>query len=132
MREKSMQENSRKNKDIGDGGEKLASEHLVRRGFEIVARNVKYKTGEIDIIARRGRELHFIEVKTRTDPGFVAPVEAVTEEKMRRIRRTAEWYLNDSRNGFMGKALPPCYFGVIGVDYSCGEPRVECILDAFV
>lgn len=131
MLQGSMQENSRKNKDLGDEGEELAARHLVREGFSIVARNVRYRTGEIDIVARRGKELHFVEVRTRTDPSFVSPLESITEEKQHRIRRTAEWYLSDSRNGFNDNDLPCCCFSVIGIDYSDGEPRIECVLDAF-
>ena len=132
MRKFQMQENSRKNKDIGDEGEELAAEHLIGRGFSIVARNVRYKTGEIDIIARRGRELHFIEVKTRRDPSFMPPLEAVTEAKRMRMRRTAEWYLQDPRNGFNKRPLPSCFYGVIGVDLCGNNPGIECILDAFI
>lgn len=127
-----MQENSRKNKDLGDQGESVACEYLARRGFEIVDRNVKYKTGEIDIIARRSGELHFIEVKSRIDPRFVPPIEVVDDTKKMRIRKTAELYLNDRKNNFNYNKLPPCFFGVIGVDFICGEARVECVLDAFI
>ena len=132
MRPESMQENSRKNKDVGDEGEELACRHLASEGFAIVARNVRYRTGEIDIVARRGQELHFVEVRTRSDPTFVSPLESITVEKQRRIRRTAEWYLSDPRNGFNENNLPPCYFSVIGIDYAGDIPRIECVLDAFV
>lgn len=127
-----MQENSRKNKDVGDEGERVACEHLIDEGFEIVARNVRYKCGEIDIVARKRGELHFIEVKTRNNPEFVNPIEVVTGQKQRKIRMAAQMYLNDARNGFKQSALPACYFGVIGIDFVCGKPRIECIFDAFV
>ncbi|MFH0800735.1 MAG: YraN family protein [Pseudomonadota bacterium] len=127
-----MQENLRENKDIGRGGENLATDHLIRNGFDIVARNVSYKTGEIDIVAKRGNELHFVEVKTRTGTQMVSPLESITEIKKRRMRRTAQWYLTDSRNNFKDNNLPQCYFSVIGIEFIDGKPKIECILDAFV
>lgn len=119
-------------KDFGDEGEEMAANYLVRNGFKIVGRNIKYKTGEIDIIARRGKDLHFFEVKTRGDSCLAGPLEAITEKKKGRIRRTAQIYLNDHINNFSNKDLPPCYFSVIGIDFVGGEPRIECILDAFI
>lgn len=127
-----LQGHSRENKDIGDEGEGLAVAYLIEHGFKIVDRNVRYKTGEIDIVARRGKGLHFIEVKSRNDPTLVPPLESITEAKKSRMRRTAEWFLLDSRNNFKDNKLPPCYFGVIGIDFINGVPEIECVLDAFV
>lgn len=132
MRQGRLQDNSRKNKGLGDRGEAEAVAYLEAHGFRVVDRNVRYKTGEIDIIARRGKELHFFEVRCRTDPSLVSPFESITDEKRRRIRRTAEWYLSDPQNGFCKKELPPCCFSVIGIDYSFDNSKIECILDAFV
>ncbi|HPM42022.1 MAG TPA: hypothetical protein PLY45_06270, partial [bacterium] len=70
--------------------------------------------------------------KTRRDPSFMPPLEAITEAKKMRVRRTAEWYLHDPRNGFNKKPLPSCFYGVIGIDLCGSSPRIECILDAFV
>lgn len=128
-RKSPLQEDSR---GFGDEGEEMAAAYLARHGFKIVERNVQYKTGEIDIIARRGKELHFFEVKTRSDPCLAGPLEAITEKKKGRIRRTAQIYLNDHRNNFNDKQLPPCFFSVIGIDFAGGESRIECILDAFI
>lgn len=132
MQEGRLQGNSRKNKGLGAAGEEAAVAYLVRDGFRIVARNVRYKSGEIDIVARRGKELHFFEVKARHDPALVPPLESITEEKRRRIRRTAEWYLADPKNGFQGRELPPCFLSVIGIDLSFDNEIIECIYDAFV
>ncbi len=51
-------------KDIGNLGEEVACEYLRRKGFRVVARNVTRKTGEIDVIVRKGEILHFVEVKS--------------------------------------------------------------------
>lgn len=126
-----LQGESSQNKGIGNEGEDLAANYLVRQGFKIVARNVRYVTGEIDIIARKGRELHFVEVRTRTDTGFLPPLETISSAKKRRIRKTAEMYLNDYRNNFKGDRLPICFLSVIGVDFASGAPHIECVLDAF-
>lgn len=122
---------SRKNKDVGDAGEDAAARYLALRGFEIVARNVRYRSGEIDIIARRKGELHFFEVRTRSDSRCVHPSETIVVQKQRRIRRAAELYLGDRRNNFNKNNIPACYFSVISIDNSLGADGVECILDAF-
>lgn len=127
-----MQEKSRKNKGLGDAGEEAAANYLQEQGFRILGRNIRYKQAELDIVAERQGELHFIEVRTRSHAAFLGPVETITEEKKRRIRTAARLYLADQRNGFGGKELPPCFFSVIGIDLSSKDHEIECILDAFV
>lgn len=93
---------SQDRKQVGALGEKIAAEYARRRGMRIVARNVARKTGEIDIIAKKGETLHFIEVKTlvvtnlpeerQTDDRY-DPSANIHEAKIRRIARTAEWYV---------------------------------------
>jgi putative endonuclease len=74
-------------------GETLAAGYLTRRGWQIVDRNVRFREGEIDIIAARGGILAFIEVKTRRSTAFGSPAEAVTPRKQRKIRALASRYL---------------------------------------
>jgi len=119
------------NRSLGSTGEGVAVGHLEGLGFKIVDRNVRYKTGEIDIVAWRGKGLHFIEVKTRRDHSSVPPLESITPMKMRRIRRTAEAYLMDGNKDFRDDDLPSCHFDVIAVDYADGVPKIECVFDAF-
>lgn len=126
-----MQGNLKDNKGLGEKGEELARNYLKGEGFKIVATNVRYKTGEIDIVASRDKELHFIEVKARDSEGVVSSLESITAQKRDRIRRTAEWYLSDSRNDIKKYNTLPCYFSVIGITYTGGVPQIECILDAF-
>ena len=92
-------------KDIGRLGETLAAEYLRRNGFSIIDRNVAYKTGELDIIARKGNTLHFIEVKTvmcrefpkveRAGNSSVLynPADNLHQYKIHKVARTAEWYM---------------------------------------
>jgi putative endonuclease len=89
-------------KDIGALGEKVAAEYLRRQGFSILGRNVAKKTGELDIIAQQGKTLHFVEVKTLVCTEFAqdvryagvySPSENLHKHKIRKVARTAEWYV---------------------------------------
>jgi putative endonuclease len=63
------------------------------RGYRILATNAWAAGNEVDLIVRRGRRLVFCEVKSKTGPAYGDPLEMVTEEKQRRIRRAAESWL---------------------------------------
>jgi putative endonuclease len=72
----------------------------VDHGFEVIARNWRSRTGEIDLIARRGQLLVVCEVKARASAAFGSPAEAVTPAKQRRIRRlAAEWLATTGTHG---------------------------------
>lgn len=77
----------------GRGGEEVAAAYLERKGWQILARNWRCRTGEIDIVARDpGGATVVCEVKCRLGDGFGAPLEAVTVDKVRRLWRLAlEW-----------------------------------------
>jgi putative endonuclease len=79
---------------LGQIGEQLAAEHLVRRGFQIVERNYRTRWGELDIVAFDGRTLAFCEVKTRRlPPGFGSPFDALRPVKQARVRKMAGSWL---------------------------------------
>jgi len=78
----------------GDAAEERACRHLDRSGFAIVERKYRTKGGEIDIVARKGDVLVFVEVRSREVPGFGTPEESVTPEKRRRIVAAARRYLS--------------------------------------
>lgn len=89
-------------KDIGALGEKVAAEYLRRQGMKIIDKNVARKTGEIDVIAREGKTLHFVEVKSILCLEFPQdeeredrydPSANLHEAKIRRVARTSEWYV---------------------------------------
>jgi putative endonuclease len=88
-------------KDIGALGETVAAEYLKRHGMRIMARNVARKTGEIDVIARKGSTLHFVEVKSIVCTEFPSdsshdvydPSVNLHEAKIRKVARTSEWYV---------------------------------------
>ncbi len=80
---------------LGQQGEELAARYLAGAGFQILARNWRCKDGEIDIVALEQRVLVVCEVKTRSGVGFGTPLEAVTRQKARRLRRLAVSWITD-------------------------------------
>ncbi len=80
------------NKPFGKKGEDIALEILVKNGYKIIDRNFSSRFGEIDIVALDGPTLVFVEVKTRQSTKFGLPQEAVTPQKIYRIKKTAEYY----------------------------------------
>jgi putative endonuclease len=87
-------------RDRGALGERLAAEHLERRGFTIVARNHRTRHGEIDLVAADDRALVFCEVKTRVLGGARGPdgpLDAIGPAKRRRLRALARAWLSEPR-----------------------------------
>ena len=82
-------------RELGRIGETLAASYLAGCGWRIVDRNVRYREGEIDIVAARGGILAFVEVKTRGSAAFGSPAEAVNWRKQRKIRALASRYLSE-------------------------------------
>ena len=82
----------RHNQRVGKWGEESAVEHLTQRGCEIVGRNVRTPYGEIDIIARQGDSVIFVEVKTRTSNNMGLPEESITARKREHMIACAEHY----------------------------------------
>jgi putative endonuclease len=81
---------------LGALGERLAAEHLVRRGFEILERNYRTRWGELDIIAFDGRALTFCEVKSRRiGEATGTPLEAIHRRKRERVRRMAGSWMRE-------------------------------------
>lgn len=80
------------NQWLGRYGEDRACEYLERLGYQLLERNFRCKTGELDIVAQDGKTVVFIEVKTRSSQLAGHPFEAITASKQARIRRlAAEW-----------------------------------------
>lgn len=80
-------------KQFGGKGEELACKYLLDVGFEIIERNYTYGKGEIDIIAKDGEHLVFIEVKSRHSLKYGLPEYSITRGKLNQIRRIASAYL---------------------------------------
>ncbi len=82
---------------LGAEGEARAARFLTRRGYRILARNVRAGGVEIDLVAARGALLAFVEVKTRRTRDFGAPEEAVDARKQARLVRGATAWLQSQR-----------------------------------
>jgi putative endonuclease len=78
---------------LGREGEQLAADYLVKKGYRIIERNYRFHRNEIDIIARHGHTLCFVEVKTRLSSAKGHPAEAVTLQKQHEIIKAARAYL---------------------------------------
>jgi putative endonuclease len=95
----------------GDDAESRAATYLARRGLAIVARNYRCRLGEIDLVARDGEVLVFVEVRMRSDEHFGGALESVTPRKQRRIAAAANLYLSQFPRP------PRCRFDVVAMEY---------------
>lgn len=114
-------------KKRGASGEKVAESFLKKRGFAVVGRNYRCRGGEIDLIVKKGEELHFVEVRSRSSKGLIAPEESVTYPKRARLLRTAQNYLARFPQWKKCETL----FSVVGVTWADGKPEVEFFPNAF-
>lgn len=105
-------------------GEELAARKLEECGYAIVERNWRCRRGEIDIIARDGETLVFVEVKARRKQTLGAPQEAVDGRKQERLRELALCYIYEK-----GRGAAAYRFDVVAVFLD--EKRIEHIKDAF-
>ena len=80
-------------RSVGNRYEEMASQYLLENGYEILARNVVYRCGEIDIVARQGDTLVFVEVRKRDPRSGIAPEETLTPTKQKRLLRAIRLYL---------------------------------------
>jgi putative endonuclease len=78
---------------VRNSSESRARRHYRLRGYRILGTNVWIAGYELDLVVRRGRSLAFVEVKSKSGPGFGSPEEMVTPEKQRRIRQAAQAWL---------------------------------------
>jgi putative endonuclease len=111
---------------VGKAGEEAAVQYLRQQGYQILERNYRCRFGEIDLIARDGQTLAFIEVKTRRSQRFGPPAAAVTIEKQRHLIKASQVYLSQKR-----KADELCRFDVVTIEVDSQAPRIELIKDAF-
>ena len=83
-----------KNRRLGLFGEARAARYLKRSGYKIVERNLRTPFGEVDIVAKKGDVLAFVEVKTRSGRAFGLPNEAVRRDRMARYINAAKYYFS--------------------------------------
>lgn len=77
----------------GKAGEEIAAEYLRRKGFGIIEKNFRTRYGEIDLVCSKEKRLVFVEVKLKIGEDCGKPEEMISENKVRKIIRTAESYL---------------------------------------
>lgn len=110
---------------LGRKGEDAAAEFLKKKGYLIVRTNYRTPLGEIDIIAKDGDVVVFVEVKTRADDSFGHPYEAVTSRKREKMRRVALCFLKGL------KKEVPARFDVLSIRLEDGRNVITHIPDAF-
>jgi len=112
--------------NLGKKGEDIAIEIVKRLGYKCLARNYRCPLGEIDLIAREGECLVFIEIKTRKDKSTGFAKEAVDSKKRRQISKVALSYMKENDCNEMSAR-----FDVIAINLSQGDMDVEIIRNAF-
>lgn len=117
---------SHETQELGELGERMAAVWLTRRGWTVVGRRFRFGHRDIDLVARRGSEVAFVEVKARRGTVFGDPVEAVDWRKRRELQRSARCWIH--RHGQPGEAYR---FDVIGVLISGRRARVRHVENAF-
>jgi len=110
---------------LGREGEDRAAKFLAKRGYRILERNYRTRSGEIDLIALDRGVVVFVEVKTRTSDAFGAPELAVTPQKQKRMLKAALGYMK-----YKKLHQVPCRFDVVAISGAAG-PEVELIQNAF-
>lgn len=127
-----MQIFTSKTQKIGELGEGVACEFLVKHGFSILERNYTKKWGEIDIIAKKGEKLYFIEVKSKGVSSLDyldnykehRPEDNMHSWKIKRLRRVVETYLISHRIGRVGWQFD---FMIVYMDMEKREARVKVL-----
>lgn len=110
----------------GREGEQLACDYLVKQNIHIIERNISYKFGEIDIIAKDKEVLCFIEVRSRLSCQFGRPEATVGPKKQSQIIRAASAYLQSNF-----KKPPICRFDVIAITGFSAQIEIKYLKNAF-
>ena len=122
-----MADDKQNKRKTGNKGEDIACDFLTKLGYEIIKRNYHYGHGEIDIIAKDGEILVFVEVKYRKSLEYGPPELAITNSKQKQIRKVAEAYLyeNDIKD-------TSCRIDVVAIlHFPKQEPKINHIINAF-
>jgi putative endonuclease len=111
---------------LGRYGEDRAAAHLSSLGYEIIDRNWRCRSGEIDLIARDQDQIVFVEVKTRNGNGFGHPFEAISNDKLTKLRKSvAEWCRAKQLSGVVVR------LDAVSVLVSGGSVQIEHLKQVF-
>ncbi|HIY07917.1 MAG TPA: YraN family protein [Firmicutes bacterium] len=111
--------------ETGAAGEEFAARYLEKQGYSLLARNYRSPYGEVDIIARQGEYLVFVEVRTRGKRSLLTPAETVDPSKQKRIIATAYHYLESHPLSLQPR------FDLVAVDSSRLPWRISHLEGAF-
>ena len=111
---------------LGREGERIAEAYLRKKGYRVVERNYHCPVGELDLVVLDRRVIVFVEVKTRTDERFGAPLESVDRRKQRKMIKAALFFLSRHRLHHR-----EARFDVVGISFMEREPVVEHVENAF-
>lgn len=114
-----------RNQTLGALGEQHATDHLLDSGWEILHRNWRCRAGEVDIIAREGDTVVFVEVKTRNTVVSGHPLEHVGYHKLRTLRGLAVAWLSSRKEW-----IPHFRIDVIGIVWNNGKPQLTHVRNA--
>ncbi len=116
-------------KKLGNWGEELAKEYLRGGQYRLIAAPFRCKLGEIDIIAKEGDIIVFVEVRTRKGSRFGSPLESITQSKQRQMIRVANFYIHFITT----EQFKYCRFDVLGIIQKpdLTEPQIIHVKDAF-
>jgi putative endonuclease len=107
--------------ELGRAGEERAVRYLTAIGYRVLDRNWRSAQGEIDVVARIGRRLAVVEVKTRRSAAFGHPFEAVDARKRRRLWQLAHAWAEANPDHARGLEIVIEAIGIIGADPASGE-----------
>ncbi|KAA3615393.1 MAG: YraN family protein [Calditrichaeota bacterium] len=113
-------------REVGNIGEDLAANFLIKNEYKILARNFRFERGEIDIIALKEKMLIFVEVKTARTSKMGAPETWVTPAKQKQIGKVAQKFLYDFNDETVD-----CRFDVIAIEIKQNQSRIKHIENAF-
>jgi putative endonuclease len=112
---------------LGKEGERIAEEYLLKtKGYTLVERNYRCRTGEVDLIVLDRKVVVFVEVKTRSHHRFGSPLEAVAPRKQQKMIRAAQFFLHQKKLDHRDAR-----FDVVGISWAARAPVVEHIRNAF-
>lgn len=114
-----------KQHELGIYGENLAVKELIKKGYEIIDRNFRFKKFEIDIIAKKNLQLVVCEVKTRVTATIGEPFKAVTRNKQKQIITTADYFIKSKNLDIDVR------FDIISIVHNSFRTKIEHIEDAF-
>ena len=114
-------------KEVGNYGERLAALKLIKDGYEILERNYwADRENELDIVARKGDTIVFVEVKTKLHGDFGEPESWITQNKKTQIANAAQFYINSKSPG-----ASEYRFDVMALNINSKKPMINHITDAF-